>query len=292
VYQPIVTRIGRLFYFAEKSFVGEEMKTCLLKIIGLCFVLIGLSSYVFAQEEFCNTKNTSFLVGEKLTYKVYYNMAMIWVPAAEAHFMVKTEKQNNKQLYHFIGDGNTLKAYEWFYKARDVYESYVDAETMLPQRFIRNVNEGGYKIHNDVTFNHYKHTATTIDTVIHIPDCVQDVLSAIFFARNIDFSKYVVGAKIPFKMFLDNQVYALYIRYLGKEKITTRYGTFNTIKFSPLLINGTIFAGGEKMTVWVSDDANHVPVRVDSPIIVGSVKVDLVGYENLRHPFSALISIR
>jgi hypothetical protein len=219
-------------------------------------------------------------------------MAMIWVPAAEAHFMVKTEKQNNKQLYHFIGDGNTLKAYEWFYKARDVYESYVDAETMLPQRFIRNVNEGGYKIHNDVTFNHYKHTATTIDTVIHIPDCVQDVLSAIFFARNIDFSKYVVGAKIPFKMFLDNQVYALYIRYLGKEKITTRYGTFNTIKFSPLLINGTIFAGGEKMTVWVSDDANHVPVRVDSPIIVGSVKVDLVGYENLRHPFSALISIR
>ena len=266
------------------------MKVTELKIIFLSTLLLLCFSSK-AQDEFCYIKNTSFLVGEKLSYRVYYNMAMIWVPAGEAHFYVKNEKQNGKQLYHFIGDGNTLKAYEWFYKALDVYESFVDAETMMPLRFIRNVNEGGYKIHNDVIFNHNTHTAITKDTIIPIPDCVQDVLSAIFYARNIDFSKYEVGAKIPFNMYLDNTVYPLFIRYLGKEKITTRYGTFNTIKFRPLLINGTIFAGGEKMTVWVSDDANHVPVRVDSPIIVGSVKVDLVSYENLRYPFRSLLHL-
>jgi len=118
---------------------------------------------------------------------------------------------------------------------------------------------------------------------------VQDVLSSIFYARNIDYSKYQPGAKIPFSMFLDDQVYNLYIRYLGKERIKTKHGTFSTIKISPLLIEGTIFKGGEKMTVWVSDDENHVPVRVDSPILVGSIKVDLTGYQNLRHPFTSFL---
>ena len=69
-------------------------------------------------------------------------------------------------------------------------------------------------------------------------------------------------------------------------------GTFKAIKIVPLLIEGTIFKGGEKMTVWVSDDANHLPLRVDSPILVGSIKVDLMEYDNLRNPFTSMISER
>ena len=53
-------------------------------------------------------------------------------------------------------------------------------------------------------------------------------------------------------------------------------------------VTSTIFTGGEKMTVWVTDDANHVPVRIESPIIVGSVKVDMMRYRNLRFPMRSL----
>ena len=84
----------------------------------------------------------------------------------------------------------------------------------------------------------------------------------------------------------------MYIRYLGKESIKTRYGKFNAIKFKPLLLKGTIFEGGEKMTVWVSDDANKIPVRIESPISVGSVKVDMISYGNLRYPLSSLVNVR
>jgi hypothetical protein len=93
-------------------------------------------------------------------------------------------------------------------------------------------------------------------------------------------------------MFLDDEVFNMYIRYLGKEDIKTRYGKFRAIKFKPLLIKGTIFEGGEKMTVWVSDDANKIPVRIESPITVGSVKVDMMGYKNLRYPLTSLKEIR
>jgi hypothetical protein len=48
---------------------------------------------------------------------------------------------------------------------------------------------------------------------------------------------------------------------MGKETSKPKYGNFRAIKFKPMLIKGTIFEGGEKMTVWVSDDANKIPLR-------------------------------
>jgi len=84
----------------------------------------------------------------------------------------------------------------------------------------------------------------------------------------------------------------MYIRYLGKETIKTRYGKFNTIKIKPLLLKGSIFEGGEDMTVWVTNDPNHIPVRVESPLVVGKIKIDMMSYNNLRHPLSSLIRKR
>jgi hypothetical protein len=112
---------------------------------------------------------------------------------------------------------------------------------------------------------------------------VQDVLSYIYYARNINYNQYNVGDKIPFSLFLDDQVFNIFIRYLGKEKLTTRTGTYNTIKFKPLLIDGTIFKGGENMTVYVSDDENKVPLLIETPILVGSIKVYLTKTEHLKN---------
>jgi hypothetical protein len=92
-------------------------------------------------------------------------------------------------------------------------------------------------------------------------------------------------------MFLDDEVHHLYLKYMGKEKIKTKYGKFRAIKFKPLLIKGTIFQGGEGMTAWISDDPNHLLLRVESPIVVGSIKVDMMGYKNLRYPLTSLIGV-
>jgi hypothetical protein len=243
-----------------------------------------------AQTDFCNTQNTSFKNGERIVFKVYYNMNPFWIHAGDAQFVVNSELLENKKVFHITGIGKTAKSYDWFFKVNDKYESIIDQETLLPHRFIRNVNEGGFRIYNYVSFNHAIGKAVSTNGTFAIPHCVQDVLSAIYFARNIDYNQYKPGAKIPFSMFLDDKVYELYIRYVGKQEIETKYGRFRAIKIMPLLIDGTIFKGGEKMTVWVSDDANHIPVRIESPILVGSIKADMMGYENLNNPFTSLIS--
>lgn len=254
-------------------------------------VMLGLSwQPVPAGETFCGIRNLAFQEGENISYNVFYSVVGIYINAGSANFTVTSEHVNNRPVYHVVGTGSSNPSYDWIFKVRDKYETYIDTATLKPQKFIRDISEGGFKHYENITFNHQVNTATTTTGVFKIPDCVQDVLSSIYYARNIDFNKYRPEDKIPFTMFLDNQVYNLYIKYLGKEVVKTKYGKFRTIKFKPLLVKGTIFEGGEKMTVWVSDDPNHIPLRIESPIVVGSIKVDMMQYRNLRYPLSSMIS--
>ncbi|MBX9449722.1 MAG: DUF3108 domain-containing protein [Taibaiella sp.] len=227
--------------------------------------------------------------GEEVKYKVFYTVGGAWTGTGEAAFTTSSTTYNGRAAYHIVGTGRTYSSYDWIFKVRDRYETYIDKEKLVPMKFKRNVSEGKTKFTNDVTFNHGSRTAKSDGRTFSIESCTQDVLSTIYFARNIDFSKYSVGSKIPFTLFLDNELHSLYIKYMGKTKIKTQYGTFNAIKIVPLLIEGTIFRGGEKMIVYVSDDDNHIPLRIETPILVGNIKVDLMSYKNLRYPLSSKI---
>jgi hypothetical protein len=154
------------------------------------------------------------------------------------------------------------------------------------------VDEGGYKKYENVTFYQETKTAVSNKGVFKVPACVQDVMSEVYLARNMNFTGLKPGDLLPFDLFLDDKVYNMYVKYMGRETIKTKYGKFRCIKFKPLLVKGTIFEGGEKMTVWVTDDANRLPVRIESPITVGSIKVDMMTYYNLRHPLTSLQEVR
>lgn len=246
----------------------------ILKLLLPCWVF-SLTS--FGQtKDFCKIQNHTTQSGEVLKYKVYYTLAGAYVGTGEAIFSNKFEMYSGKPVFHVTGFGKSYKSYDWFFKVRDTYESYIDTTTMMPIKFTRNVREGSNRIYNNVIFNRSAANAVTSNGVFKITPCVQDVLSSIYYARNINYDSYKVGDKIPFTMFLDDQEYDIFIRYLGKEKITTKYGTFNAIKFKPLLINGTIFSGGEKMTVWVTDDLNKIPIYIETEILVGKIKVYLI----------------
>ncbi len=263
-----------------------------MKKIYAAFIGVFAWISVSAGDDFCGIRNTAFQAGESITFNIFYSVIGIYVNAGTASFNTTLEKLDNKPVYHVVGIGTSNSKYDWIFKVRDRYESFFDTVHLQPFKFIRNVDEGGYKKEENVIFNQQANTATSKDGVFKVPNCVQDVLSSIYYARNIDFNKYKVNDKIPFSMFLGNETYSLYLRYLGKEVVKTKYGKFNAIKFKPLLVKGTIFEGGEKMTVWVSDDPNHIPLRIESPIVVGSLKVDMMQYRNLRYPLTSKISVR
>ncbi len=265
--------------------------TLYLKPAFIIVALCGLS-FTAKNNQPCSIRNTAFKADEEVRMKVFYSTLGMYVGAGEAVFTSSLQRYNGKPVYHLVGTGSTYSFFDGFFKVRDRYESYVDTTDLLPYKFVRNIDEGGYKKYNNVTFNHDANTAVSTTGVFKVTNCIQDVVSMVYYARNINFDKYKVNDKILFDMFLDDEVFHMYIRYMGKETIKTRYGKFNAIKIRPLLIKGTIFEGGEKMTAWLSDDPNHLLLRAESPIAVGTIKVDMMSYKNLRHPLSSLIKTR
>lgn len=267
------------------------------KFLFICLLIVGFISWIPFQElnqnesaPICGQPNTTFLSGEVIGMHIYYSVIGVYINAGSATFSVSSSNYEGHSVYHMVGYGQSNSKYDWIFKVRDRYESYVDQNTMLPIKFIRDVHEGKYARNQTANFDRATKLAKTSYGNFHITSCTQDVISAVYNIRNVNFDHYKVNDKISFDMFLGEDLYHMYVRYMGKEIIKTRLGSFHAIKIKPLLLKGNTFKGGEKMTAWISDDANRIPLRIESPLSVGSIKVDMMTYKNLRHPFSARIN--
>lgn len=251
----------------------------------LLFVFI-FCSFALPQSEnvdvFKPIKNEAFVKGEVLTYRLHYGI----IDAGTAVLEVKNEARNfgGRSTLHVVGIGRSRGAFDWFFKVRDRYESYIDEEALLPVNFIRHVDEGGYKIDQNHSYNRYKKQVVSDGKVFDIPVDTQDMLSAFYYARCIDFSNATIGAIYTINSFVDNQVFPLKIKYMGKETIKTDFGKVNCIKFRPVIQKGRIFKNEEDLNVWITDDKNRIPIRVQANILIGSVKMDLQEYKGLAHP--------
>ncbi|MFW5760614.1 MAG: DUF3108 domain-containing protein [Cyclobacteriaceae bacterium] len=242
----------------------------------------------------CEPQLETFKIGEELQYDVYYNWGIIWLHAGEVFFKVQKSEYNEQPAFHFLSVGRSFQSYDWIYKVRDTFQTYVDRQKFRPLYFSRNTYEGGYEVNNEYQFNYetdkiisntYNSKSGKNKDFIQLRPCTFDVLSIIYYARTLKFDNYQPNEKIPIIVIIDGEIHDLYIRYLGHEKIKSKDGKkYNCIKFSPLLVEGTIFSGGEEMTVWVTDDANRVPILVEAKILVGSIKTYLRDTKNLIDP--------
>jgi hypothetical protein len=276
------------------------MKTYpLIFFLAISIGLLSFRALVISDVVSCKVDNHSFFSGEELKYEIMYNWGLIWLTAGEVTFTVQLEEYKGHPCYHISGIGGTYPSYDWIYKVRDRFECWVDTGTLKPIRYIRDVKEGGRTFYNECYFSFPKlkafclmreqHKPLRLDTV-SISACAFDPLTLIFFSRTIDYSNYKLKETIPITLFLDNQIYPLHIRYLGEDKHKADKGNqFNCIKFSPKLVAGTLFKEGEAMTVWASHDKNQVPIYVEAPILVGSVKAKLVSWKGLRNKMEAKI---
>lgn len=252
-------------------------------MLRISFILLFLFGFAKAQKT-CTIDDINFPDGETLEYEVYYDWGPIWVNAARTSFSVKKTEIGKRKVFYFLGEGSTHRNYDWFFKVRDTFQCWADTHDLKPIHYIRNSKEGGTRVYNDNYFIYDKKQVNFFKLEkkkfkrdsVKLKDCTFDVLSMVYYARTINYKHYQIGAKIPISLYLDGEINdSLYIRYLGTEKIKTALGEKNCIVFSPLLIKGTIFSGGETMKVWVTNDEKKIPVLIKTPIIVGNIEVKL-----------------
>jgi len=262
------------------------------KILGFSILFLLPSKNTQAQEaQQCAIRNFAFQSGEEVRYKLYYNWNFVWMPAGEVVFTV----EDSGGLMKLKAVGTTYKSYEWFFEVDDIYESYVDPNTLLPTKSVRDIKEGNFTLYDKVEFDRKNQRALSVrgrnkseavdKDPIKIESCVHDILSVIYFARNLDYQNMNVNETFPISIFLDNEVYPLEVKYKGTDmnKKVKGIGRFETYVFSPATIAGEVFKEGDKMKVWVSKDQNRLPLLIESPLAVGSVKAVLMDYSGLRY---------
>ncbi len=250
------------------------------------------------EAEPCMQKTPCFEPGERLTYVVYYNWGWIWVSAGEVTFTVNEIDTG----YHLHSFGSSYPSYEWFFKINNRYESFIDPETYLPYRSIRDINEGSYSKYEEVVYDRSGQQALTQrgknkgaprdTTYSDIEPCVHDLLSIIYYARSSPWrSDFPSGYEIPVDLFFGKREYNLALTYkerIPKQKIK-KLGNFDVLRFSPELIKGELFEEGDEANIYVTNDDNKLPVLIESPLSVGKVKVVLKEYEGLKYPLNAWI---
>jgi hypothetical protein len=272
-----------------------------LKIINFFSSLITLIAFTLSAQSLsaqpvCYQGNPSFEAGEILEYRVSYNWGLIWIDAADVKFTTTMSSFGNNVAYHFYSTGASLKRWDWLFKVRDTFEVYVNPANLKPYWHKRHTNEGGYVIHNHYHFDYETNTVLAEieesrkpyhTKIINLPACTYDVLGATYVVRSIDFLKMQKGQKFHINMVIDDQVFALPVIYQGIETIRNRGGDrYECIAIDAILDEGTMFKPGEALRIWLSNDDNRIPVMMEAKVRVGSVKVYLAGYENLKYPLA------
>jgi len=235
---------------------------------------------------------TPFKEGEWFKFRIHYGM----MTAGYASLAMSKEMYKQKKVYHVIGKGTTNGVAKMFFEVNDRYESFFDRKSIKPYRFIRKIDEGGYTKDTEILFNHNASFATVKDyknnktSVAAISNNVQDMISAFYYLRSKDISTMDIGETIAMDMFFDNENYGFKMKFLGRETIKTKYGKIKTLKFRPYVQSGRVFKAKESLTVWVSDDANKIPLRIKADLAVGSLKADLDSFKGLKHPFKIVLN--
>jgi len=235
------------------------------------------------EETLPNAPNTAFNQGEILSYRLHYGALNAGVAVLEVKPQILDI--SGRKVMHIVANGYSQGAADWFFKVRDRYETYMDKDAMVPWLFVRRVDEGGFKFSQDYVFNHYtKKVDVGNGEKFDIPNGVQDMVSAFYTARSLDLSNAKPGDLFSLTSFVDKEVWPVKIKFIGRETIDTDIGKYKCLKFRPVVQKGRVFKHEDDLNVWISDDKNHIPMRVQANIIIGSIKMDITNAANLANP--------
>jgi len=271
----------------------NHIRTTLLSIFLLITMTLSaqMAPEISSEDNCGGIENNAFQGGEKLIYKLYYNWKFVWIPAGEVRFNV-VENEDNFEVFV---KGVTYDSYNSFFEVDDRFYSKMDKETLLPTEFLRDIKEGSYLKYDSISFDQKTHTANTYlgktkesaqTKEWDLGECMQDMVSILYHVRNFDFESKKKGHKFPVKIFFDEEFFDLDVEYKGvkKKKKIKNLGKFDTYEFSPEVVAGEVFDEDTRMKIWVSKDGNKIPLQIESPVSIGSVKAVLKSYEGLKYP--------
>ena len=117
-----------------------------LKLITLAFILLVGSAYTNETDKYDDLRkqsNEAFTYGEQLKYRVHYG----WINAASVDVNVaeKPVNVNGRSTYQVSAYGKTFRSFDWAFRVRDHFVSYIDSQSVAPLKYWKKVEEDNYR---------------------------------------------------------------------------------------------------------------------------------------------------
>jgi len=256
-------------------------------VFTVLFFLVSLFNF---------SQNNTIAAGEKLTFTASYNMSGLLTELAQVTMETSEVKTSKSTFLRLKFKARTYSKWDKFFKINDLYESYVNPNSLKPYLYKREINEGGYYKYMKYNFDYKSNTIKSlkrkrrkdgtfwdVNKNIPVSSNTIDLVTALYHIRNLDISKIKIGGSKAFKVIFDNEVSEIKITYLGKETINTKLGKKACYKLV-ISINGSdLLKGNNNNLLWLTADANKVPVYVKFKVAVGSGELKIQSASGLKH---------
>ncbi len=231
--------------------------------------------------------NNAFEVGERLTFDIDYG----FITAGKAVMSIPGYQYiNGRPTLDTRVEAMSSPTFDWVFRVRDRYETFLDVDGLFPWRFEQHVREGHYSKDYEATFDPENETASTSNGHLYkTPEYVHDIVSAFYYIRTLDLTHARRGDVIHLENFFDGQVHPLDVRVLGHQQVETAVGTFECCVIEPMVVKGGLFKSNGSIKIWLTDDNDHIPVKMSSKILIGSIEAKLVKYEGVRSPLTSKV---
>lgn len=247
----------------------------------------------------CTHENKAFKPGEKLTYDLYFNWKFVWVKAGKAHYSIRTANYRQKDAVRtdllFTGS----KRVNAVFPMKDTLVSIMTPQ-LQPLYFRKGATEGKHYTVDEVWYtypNGRSHVRQKYlnrhgvwsDTQHESTECNYDMLSILNVARSFDASNYKTGQRIIFPMATGRKVEQQVLIYKGKKNWKANNDTtYRCLVFS-LLDYEEKEKEKELLRFYVTDDLNHLPVRIDFYLRFGTAKAFYAKGTGIRNPQTSII---
>ena len=287
----------------------------------ILFALLSLILSFFSVGANAQSNEYPFQSGENMELIVHYKWGFSADIASVKFTFIEKSEKGKEPYYHLLAKASTYKFWDSFFKVRDIYESKFYVKDLKPLYFHRDVNEGSYCAKNWYNWRDDGKTLNAVldkkgrprrDTTFYEDVVIRDIINIFFAVRCLDFKKLENSEPVPFTVALDKDVLDIRVRFVGREKKkVAKVGTFNAIKLA-IAVNPkkdrskdkdeetsvfsfgegegeSVFYGEEKVFIWLSDDANKLPIFFSAPVAVGAINGRIGTYEGVKYPLTSLI---
>lgn len=247
----------------------------------------------------CKIENIYFKAGEELIYDMYFKYGLINTKAGKSSMTISNDKLDGADVLKMQLIGNTSGFASKFVSLSDTLSSFM-TKGLVPLAYFKNAHETGdytiekatYSYHNNkiiINTNRIKNGEPRFDEELSSESCIYDMLSVVYYARTLDYSTMKKGDKVSISFLSGRNIANMSIEDHGIEVVNANDNKkYECIKLV-LVINADAFEDKkEAMTVYITNDSNRIPVRIDSKLKIGSTRAVLKNHKGNLHPVKVI----